>query len=167
MEAAGTPLQTVKFPIIGCLILQGSLANGKAVLQREWICGRTKARGILPGRVKRIEQLKTCHDSLDLLLPGIWDRKFSDSEKLLVMFYSLPGLFSWVPFNLHFPRTLYLFIIHLLSCLFHSPEHALTSPCPAPFTAVICEPWESSNSVYKSGLEASLRVGFLVQEFTR
>lgn len=73
LKAARTPLQTMKCLITGCLILQGSLVNGKAVLQKQRNCGQTKAPGIiLPGGVvERIQLLKSCPDSLDLLLPGI------------------------------------------------------------------------------------------------
>lgn len=73
LKAARIPLQTMKCLITECLILQGSLVNGTAILQRQRNCGQTKVPGIiLPGGVtERTEQLKSCPDSLDLLLPGI------------------------------------------------------------------------------------------------
>ena len=118
----------MKCLITGYLILQGSPVNGKSVLQSQRNCGQTKAPGtILPGRVvERVQPLKSCPDSLDLHLPGIWHQKFSDSEEPWLIFCSWPGLFNRIPFERHSPRTLHLSVDH---SLFHSPGHGLTSPC--------------------------------------
>ena len=91
-----------------------------------------------------------------------WDlRQESLTQNPLGMFYGLPGLFSWVHFKLHSPRTWCVFIVYIPSCLCHSPECDLT-----PLTAALCGPWESMAQSSQITARSLLR-HHLVQESTR